>query len=94
MEEVMSSKEFPHNVNVLWDLTEMEFDNIDINFQKKLIALRQKRDKQRGTAKLAIVSDYILADPLIKLYTILSADLSQIVKTFRTIEDAQLWLLK
>ncbi len=91
-DEVIYSEEYPSDVNMLWDLSDMEFDNIDINFQKKLMAARQQVNKKRGSAKVAIVSDYTLADPIIKLYTILSEDLSQIVKKFTTIEEAQLWL--
>ena len=90
--KIIASKEYPSDVNILWDLNEMEFDNIDINFQKKLLAARQLINKKRGTAKVALVSVNNLADPIIKLYTIFSEELNQVVKIFRTIDEAQLWL--
>lgn len=92
MEEISSSDVIPSNVNSLWDLRELLFDHIDLDFIKRLIAVRKKYNDIRGEAKIALLSNSVLAAPLIKLYTILSRDLYQKYKVFKTPEEAEQWL--
>ena len=90
--EIIESKEYPVDVNTIWDLRDMHFDNIDIEFEKQLIELRKQINHQRGSAKLAIVSSASLVEPLVKLYTILSKDLKQVTRRFNTMNEAISWL--
>ena len=91
MKEVLSSDDIPSEVNTLWDITEMEFDNIDYDLQTKIVEMRKKFNLQRGNAKIAIVSDYQLAEVMLKLFLILMEEISQEVKSFKTREEALLW---
>ena len=92
LNKVISSTEIPSDANTLWDITEMKFDNIDIEFQQQIVNLRSKFDTQRGQAKIAIVSNYPLGDVLVKLFLILMKDISQNVMSFKTSEEAIHWL--
>jgi len=91
MSKVLSSEQIPSDANTIWDITEMEFDNIDIDLQTKIVEMRKKFNIQRGNAKIAIVSDYQLGDILVKLFLVLMKDISQEVKAFKTREEAMGW---
>jgi len=92
MSEILISEDIPSDANTLWDITEMKFDNIDIDLQTKIVEIRKKFNIQRGNAKIAIVSDYLLGEPLVKLFLVLMKDISQEVKAFKTREEAMDWL--
>lgn len=92
MEEIYTSDVIPSNVNSLWDLRELLFDHIDMDYIKQFMVVRKKYNDARGDAKIAILSTSVLAAPLIKLYTILSKDLRQKCKVFKTLEEAEQWL--
>ncbi|MCW8924224.1 MAG: hypothetical protein OQK69_11445 [Gammaproteobacteria bacterium] len=88
---VLTSDEIPSDADTLWDITNMEFDNIDLDLQTKIIEMRKKFDDQRGNAKIAIVSDYQLGEVLVKLFLVLTEDIKQDVNAFKTREEAMLW---
>ncbi len=92
MEEIFDSDIIPSNVNSLWDMRELLFDHIDIELIKKFISLRKKYNDKRGDAKIALLSNSSLSAPLIKIYTILSKNLKQKTRAFKSIEEAELWL--
>ncbi|RDH84806.1 MAG: hypothetical protein DIZ80_04905 [endosymbiont of Galathealinum brachiosum] len=92
MEEISISEVIPSNVNSLWDMRELLFDHIDMDFIKQFTEVRKKYNDVRGEAKIALLSNSVLAAPLIKLYTILSRDLCQKYKVFKTLEEAEQWL--
>ena len=91
MTKVISSEDIPSEANTVWDVTEMEFDNIDIDLQMKVIEMRKKFNAHRGDAKIAIVSDYKLGEVMVKLFLILAKELSQDVNSFKNREEAMLW---
>ena len=91
MSEVLSSEDIPSDTNTLWDITEMEFDNIDYDLQTKIVDMRMKFNVQRGDAKIAIVSDYQLGEVIVKLFLILMEEISQDVNSYKTREEAMLW---
>ena len=91
MSEVLSSEDIPSDTNTLWDITEMEFDNIDYDLQTKIVDMRMKFNVQRGDAKIAIVSDYQLGVVIVKLFLILMEEISQDVNSYKTREEAMLW---
>ena len=92
MLKVFSSDEYPRDVNTLWDIRELSFDNIDIALIKRIVSLRKKYNGLRGNARIAILSNYSLAAPIVKLYMILSKGLSQETMAFTSVEEAELWL--
>ena len=91
MSKILTSAEIPSDANTLWDITDMQFDNIDIEFQEKIVEMRSRFDSQRGKAKIAIVSTYPLGEILVKLFLVLMKDISQDVSSFKSREDALLW---
>lgn len=92
MHQIMTSKDIPSDVNTLWDISEMNFDAIDFEFEQALVNMRKAFNKERGAAKIGIYSDYKLGEPLVKLFIILSKDISQAIKAFTTIEETHKWL--
>ncbi|VAW58933.1 hypothetical protein MNBD_GAMMA11-1885 [hydrothermal vent metagenome] len=92
MKNIVTSVDIPSESNTLWDAREMEFDNIDFEFENQLIDMIKNFNTARGMAKVAIVSGYELGAPLIKLFVILLGETSRNVQSFKTIEEAEWWL--
>ncbi len=90
--ELFDSNEYSHDVNALWDIRELSFDYIDIAFVRQIVAMQKKYRGKRGKPKVAILSNYVLAAPIIKLYVIISKGLEQKTRVFKTVEEAELWL--
>jgi len=91
---LLNSDDYYQDVNTMWDIREMQFDNIDMKFLKQVIKVQQKYAQRRGTPKIALLSNYFLAAPIIKLYLILSKGLKQKYGAFTSVEEAELWLCK
>lgn len=94
MKQVFESSEYPSDINTLWDVRQLDFSELDLDLIKGIVLLRKKYDAERDGAKIAILSNYALAGPLVKLYTILTRGLRQSNKVFTTEDSAMLWLLK
>ena len=92
MLQILEDSEIPSDTNAIWDVSDMEFNNITLEFQQQLVGLREQINDRRGHAKIAILSSYALAEPLVKMYTILSRNLSQTTKVFMLKDDAVKWL--
>ena len=90
--QLLNSNEYPPDVDAVWDLNEMHFDNIDLKFEEELVSLRQQHSEQRGHARIAIVSSNTLAEPMIKLFKVISTHLHQKIDHFPSMEAAQAWL--
>lgn len=92
--EVIESSDIPSNTNALWDVSDMAFSNITLEFQQKVVEMRKQVDERRGKAKIAILCNYTLAEPLVKMYTILSQELSQTSRVFYVEDEAKAWLME
>lgn len=90
-QQIISSDEYAANIAALWDLRQMDTSNINQDFFKNLIALREKRTEREG-AKLALVANSDLKFGLSRMYEMLSDDLPQSMHVFRTIDEARNWL--
>ena len=86
------SSEYSADVRTLWDIRNLDFDIIDTDFQKKLIAIREAIPA-RGKTKIACVADSDLSFGLTRMYQILSSDLPQELMVFRDFAKAEQWLL-
>ena len=93
-QKIMFSTDFPYDVNTLWDISEMDFETIDIEFEQALIEMRKPFNQQRGEAKIAIYSNYKLGEPLVKLFLILAKDISQAMRAFTTLDETRSWLME
>ena len=89
---LLESSEIPANVNAIWDIQEMEFDNIDIKFQQAIVDWHKQHNNPRSKARIAMVSDYSLGDPILKLFKQIGKEQYQEMEVFRTIDEAKLWL--
>ena len=89
-EKITTSKEFPTDVDTLYDLTEMDFSNITAEFEEKLIHFRKQLD--RGDAKIACVVSSDVGFGMGRMYEVLSDKLPQQVRIFKKQEEAQHWL--
>jgi hypothetical protein len=70
----------------------MEFNNITIDFQRELIDMRRQHAARRQPAKIAILCTYTLAEPLVKMYTILCKELGEDARVFMHQTEALEWL--
>jgi len=92
--QIVHAGDFPSDVDAIWDLTRMAFHNADYSFVRELIALRQELLPLRGQPKLALVSDFELAEGVIEVYRVLSESLPQEMRVFRSVRQALEWLGK
>jgi len=92
--KIMFASEIPFDVNTLWDISEMHFETIDIEFERALIDMRKPFNQQRGDAKIAIYSDYKLGEPLVKLFIILAEDITQVMRAFTSLDETRAWLME
>ncbi len=89
---ITNSRDFPADVDTIWDIRAVNFDNIKLTYQEKLISIR-KRYPQRGNAKIAIVAESDLAFGLSRRYEQMSAELPQETMVFKSIKEAEKWIL-
>jgi len=89
---LISDPDIPADANALWDVSDMEFNNITIDFQREVIEMRRQHAAHRKPAKIAILCTYTLAEPLVKMYTILCKDLGEDARVFMHAEEALAWL--
>lgn len=92
--QLINSRKFPENANTLWDLRDMEFDNIDLAFQQKVIQLHKQLNNPRKLANIAIISDYELGSPIIKLFILQATNIYNSMHVFKTVDEGIAWLLK
>lgn len=85
-------RSIPIDVNAIWDLSEMDFSVLDIALERKINEVREKLDEKRKDTKIALVSDYDLGEPVLKMFLIISQHLSQELRVVRTIGEAREWL--
>lgn len=91
---IVNSTEFSPDVNALWDLNQMDFSVADYELATHIINYRKSINALRSNARAAMVFDYALAEPLVKLYKIMSSELGQQIELFRYHKDAMAWLCK
>ena len=89
---LISSEEFPPDVNTIWDMRETDYSNINKTFLEELIELRNRNYLVRGKAKLAYVASSDFEFGITRMYEMLSVNIKQKMHIFRTIEEAETWL--
>jgi hypothetical protein len=92
--ELISSIDYPSNVNTLWDLRKLDFHPIDRNFEEEIIALRREVDTKRGNVRVAYVVNSDLSFGMTRMYGTLSQikGIAQSIQVFRNLDDAKQWL--
>jgi hypothetical protein len=92
MKVELPSRNIPIDTNAIWDLSEMDFSVLDIELEREINKVREKIDEKRQGTKIALVSDYDLGEPILKMFLIISQHLSQEIKMIKTVEKAKEWL--
>ena len=96
MDEIIDSKQYPANVNALWDVREQDFSNVDSSIVQNLIILN-KRYPDRATAKKAFIVNRNLAFGMLRMYEMYSSikesNTPQYLKVFRSYAEGEKWLL-
>ena len=90
-QQIVSSDQHAADISTLWDVSQVDTNNLDQGFFEELIALR-KNLKGRGNAKLALVANSDLRFGLSRMYELLSGELPQSMHVFRTLDEAKEWL--
>lgn len=89
---IKESADYPIDVRTLWDLRQLDFNEIDRSFEEMLIDFRRGFRERRET-RLAFVVANDLGYGMMRMYQILSDDLPQQIGVFREYSEAEDWLL-
>ena len=96
MEEIKHSKQYPANINALWDVREQNFSNVTKSTVQSLVNV-SKRYPERGSAKAAFIVNGDLAFGMLRMYEITSSveqnKTSQYLRVFRNYSEGEKWLL-
>ena len=92
--KITETEEFPPNTRILWDLRKMDFSNIDWDFSKQLVSIREMNPKRANT-KIAFVADKDFDYGITEMHIFQSANkLPQEMMLFRDFEEGENWLLE
>ena len=92
LKEIVSGADFPPDVPTIWDLSETDISKFDRDFIQQLLAIRE-RFPSRGDALIAVVASSDLTFGISRMYASHGDALPQRVRVFRTIAEAEAWLL-
>lgn len=90
MATLTSSPSFPPDVDALWDLRALDMGGTDGRFTAALVAVRAEFPS-RGGARVAIVAGSDVGFGTGRQFELLAGGASGMA-TFRTIEEARVWL--
>jgi hypothetical protein len=92
MNAVMTSDQFPPDMRTLWDMRELDFTQIDRNFQTKLVKIR-KQFPERGAARLAFIVADDLGFGMSRMFEMLTGDASGRIGVFKSFSEGEEWLM-
>ncbi len=93
VKDIVESDQFPPDIGALWDLRELDFNDIDRSFEEDLINIQMKFP-ERGQARLALITPEGLGFGMTRMYEALSDDLPQRIRAFKSYTEAEDWLLQ
>ena len=91
MTDVVHSKDFAPDTNILFDLTSVDFRTVKTSVAHQGIAIR-KKFPERGHAKVALLVSDTLGFGLMRMYEQLSSQLDQRIMVFLDREEAEKWV--
>ena len=91
LEEFTKSTEYPPNADVVYDLTEMSFDNVSTEFFTSLVDIAE-RYPQRSGARLAYVCPEDLQYGMMRVWGVMVNRIPVNVNVFRSMEKAMAWI--
>jgi hypothetical protein len=93
IEAIVRSKEHPPDIRTLWDLRELDFNEIDRSLEKSLI-LVSKEFPERGSAKIAFIVKSDLGFGMTRMFEALADKLGYETKVFRSYSEGENWLIQ
>ena len=90
-DEFTSSREYPPNSDVVYDLSRMSFENISSEFFNSLVDIAEKYP-QRSGARLAYVCPEDLQFGMMRIWSVLVGKIPVEVNIFRSMDDAMAWI--
>lgn len=96
MDGITNSKQYPADINALWDVREQDFSNVNTGIVQNLININ-KRYPDRVDAKKAFIVNRNLAFGMLRMYEMYSsikeANTSKYLRVFRSYSEGEKWLL-
>ena len=93
LEKIVQSKEYPPDTRTLWDLRELDFSQIDRNFEESLINI-SKKFPSRGSPRIAFIVESDLAFGMVRMFETLADRLGYQTMVFRSFSEGENWLLQ
>jgi len=90
--KITEIENFPPNTRILWDLRKMDFSNIDWDFSKQLVNIRQLNPK-RAYSRVALIADKDTEYGITEMHVYQSSNLPQEMMVFRDYKEGEKWLL-
>ncbi len=90
---IVTSMDYPPDVNVLWDMRRVPFEPFDSRMAKDLVETR-KNFPQRGAARAASVVSTDVAFGMTRMHEMMSDNMPQDIRVFKDIQAAEQWLLE
>ncbi len=88
---IVSSSDYPSDVNTLWDLNKLDFKPITSDTEHRVISIREKYP-ERSKARVALFASSDASFGMSRMYETLSSEMPQLIQVFRELSDAEKWL--
>lgn len=89
---IVSADEYPPDVSVLWNVQAIDANTFDVTMVAQIASIR-KAYPTRGDSKLAIVASDDIHFGLSRMYEMMTDEMPQGVHVFRSMADAEQWLV-
>ena len=94
LETILTSKEYPVNINTIWDLREADFSSVDSQFWERIIEYR-KEFTERNNCRSAMIVSKDLQYGMSRMFEITSeGNIPQQVRVFRDFSEGENWILE
>ena len=90
--KITELEDFPPNTRTLWDLRKMDFSNIDWNFSKELVKIREMNHK-RAHSRVALIAEDDFDYGVTEMHVFQSSKLDQEMMVFKDFQKGEKWLL-
>lgn len=91
--KIKESKEYPVDIDALWDLRKTDFQVADEGLFKRIVAIRSQYP-ERSNMKAAFITSDDLSYGMTRMYEILSGfAVQRTIKVFRNYAEGEQWLL-
>lgn len=91
--KITETENFPSNTRILWDLRKMDFSNVDWDFSKELVTIRELNPK-RAYSRVALIAEKDVDYGITEMHVFQSTKLPQEMMVFRDYEEGEKWLLE